>query len=93
MVRRRHGSPAFNSLAGLSPVGGSDIVAFAPGGGNVVNKIFNLLPPPTGSALTGQIRRDGILVQIARDAANGGDTCTGNIFINGITVRYVTSVP
>ena len=86
MVRLRPGLPIVNNLSGFAAQNGAAKLSF-PENGALVQKVFTISP---SSAFSGQQKRDAFIVEFKREADSTDDTCSANVFVQAIDVRYTT---
>lgn len=90
IIARRHrvGLPVTDSLSGIAPQNGTDVISFA--GSNIAAwKIFTVRRAVDGT-LAGQRAGDALKLSFLRSHLTAIDTCDGDIFVSHVEVRYTT---
>ena len=89
--RHRVGHEIVNSSSGITPQDGTGAISFA-SSLTVAQKVF-LVRRATDGSVSAQRAGDGLRITFFRDPFNPVDTCTGNLRISHIDVRYTTTDP
>lgn len=91
-VRRRAGQTAYSSvhpsIDRVALVGGE--ATTMPSTGAIVVKTVTVRPP-LSAPFTGQRVGDLVTLRIDRVGTDGGDTCTGTLFVQGVEIRYTVT--
>lgn len=91
-VRRRAGEPAYSSvhpnIDRVTLVGGE--ATTMPSTGAIVVKTVTVRPP-LSAPFTGLRVGDLVTLRIDRMGTDGGDTCTGFLFVQGVEIRYAVT--
>lgn len=90
-IRVRVGRPITASSSGITPQDGTNAISFV-ASGTAAQKVF-LIRRATDGSMAQQRAGDGLRITFFRDPFNPLDTCTGDVRISHVDVRYTSIDP